>query len=95
MDYARRHPVEPPLTQYELPGVTEEMQQHVPVAVVPLWHAVITTRLAFPASDRDSLKLAQQRLNAALTETEAVDPLGPSGIFVQVDGVPGRPDQRL
>lgn len=43
VDYARRYPVEPPRTQYELPGVTVETHQDVPVAVVPLWHAVVTT----------------------------------------------------
>ncbi|MGH3158516.1 MAG: DUF7405 family protein, partial [Streptosporangiaceae bacterium] len=84
VDYARRHPVESPRTQYELPGVTEEVHQEVAVAVVPLWHAVVTARLAFPVSDRDSLQLAQQRLDAALAEVEAVYPLGPSGIFIQV-----------
>lgn len=84
VDYARRHPAEPPRTQYELPGVTEEMHLNVPVAVVPLWHAVVTARLAFPASEHDSLKLARQRLDAALAEVEAVYPLDPGGIFIQV-----------
>ena len=84
VDYARRHPVEPPRTQYELPGVTEEMHLEVPVAVVPLWHAVVTARLAFPASDHDSLRLAGRRLDEALAEVEAVYPLGPAGIFIQV-----------
>jgi hypothetical protein len=36
VDYAGRHPGEPPRTQYELPGVTEEIHRGVPVAVVPL-----------------------------------------------------------
>lgn len=98
VDYSRRHPLAPPKTQYELPGVTEELHQDVPVAVVPLWHAVVTARLAFPASDRETLKLAQHRLDAALAETEAIYPLGPSGIFIQVayglpyfrDRIPGK-----
>lgn len=84
VDYARRHPAERPRTQYELPGVTEEMHLNVPVAVVPLWHAVVTARLAFPASDRDGLKVAQRRLDAALGEVETVYPLGPGGILIQV-----------
>ncbi|MGH3204675.1 MAG: DUF7405 family protein [Streptosporangiaceae bacterium] len=84
VDYARRHLVEPPATQYELPGVTEETHLNVPVAVVPLWHAVVTARLALPPSDRYRLKLAQQRLDAALAEAETVYPPGPGGIFIQV-----------
>ncbi|MGH3421320.1 MAG: DUF7405 family protein, partial [Streptosporangiaceae bacterium] len=84
VDYARRPLVEPPATQYELPGVTEETHLNVPVAVVPLWHAVVTARLALPPSDRYRLKLAQQRLDAALAEAETVYPPGPGGIFIQV-----------
>lgn len=52
--------------------------------MVPLWHAAVTARLAFPASDHDSLKLARQRLDAALAEVEAIYPLDPGGIFIQV-----------
>ncbi|HET9973421.1 MAG TPA: hypothetical protein VFQ68_34675 [Streptosporangiaceae bacterium] len=84
VDYAKRYPVESPETQYELPGVTEEMHDNVPVAVVPLWHAVVTARLAFPASDHDSLTVAQRRLDEALGEVETIYPLGPGGIFIQV-----------
>jgi mono/diheme cytochrome c family protein len=34
----------PPKTQYELPCITIEDRLRVPVAVVPLWHAVVTAR---------------------------------------------------
>ncbi|WP_019873458.1 DUF7405 family protein [Sporichthya polymorpha] len=84
VDYTRRVPVDPPLTQYELPGITEEMHKDVPVAVVPLWHAVVTGRLAFPADDRATLRTAQARLDRALAEIERVYPLQPGGLFVQV-----------
>jgi hypothetical protein len=84
VDYAKRVPVDPPLTQYELPGITQELHQDVPVAVVPLWHAIVTARLAFPTDDRDLLRSAQHRLTRALTEVENVYPLQPSGIFIQV-----------
>jgi hypothetical protein len=84
VDYAKRNPVEVPKTQYELPGVTEEDHAGVPVAVVPLWHAVVTARLAFPAGDHAALLRAQQRLTTALAEVERVYPLSPSGIFIQV-----------
>jgi hypothetical protein len=84
VDYARRSPQEAPTTQYELPGVTEEDHQGVPVAVVPLWHAVVTATLAFAPGDHDALRTAQARLTAALAEIELVYPLGPTGIFVQV-----------
>jgi len=84
VDYARRVDVEPPLTQYELPGVTQELHQDVPVAVVPLWHAAVTARLAFAPDDRVTLTTAQHRLARALAEVENVYPLQPSGIFIQV-----------
>jgi hypothetical protein len=84
VDYSRRTSVEPPKTQYELPGVTEENHLGVPVAVVPLWHAVVTTRLTFPASDHEALRDAQRRLTEALATVERVYPLDPSGIFIQV-----------
>ena len=84
VDYAKRVPVTPPLTQYELPGITEELHRDVPVAVVPLWHAVVTARLAFDPDDQRSLRTAQQRLTDALSEVENVYPLQPGGIFIQV-----------
>ncbi len=84
VDYAKRVQVDPPLTQYELPGITEELHQDVPVAVVPLWHAVVTARLAFDVDDRVTLLRAQRRLTTALSEIENVYPLAPSGIFIQV-----------
>jgi len=84
VDYAKRVHVEPPLTQYELPGITEEMHRDVPVAVVPLWHAVVTARLAFASDDHETLRRAQQRLTKALDEIENVYPLQPGGIFIQV-----------
>lgn len=84
VDYARRVQVDPPATQYELPGVTEELHKDVPVAVVPLWHAVVTARLAFPAEDRETLRRAQRRLTDALAEIENVYPLQPGGLFIQV-----------
>lgn len=84
VDYAKRNPVDPPKTQYELPGVTEEDHLGVPVAVVPLWHGVVTAKLNIAADDHDSLRRAQQRLDAALEEIERIYPLGPSGVFIQV-----------
>lgn len=84
VDYAKRHAVVPPRTQYELPGVTVEDHLGVPVAVVPLWHAVVTAKLTFASDDRAALKAAQQRLAAALAEVERVYPLSPAGIFIQV-----------
>lgn len=84
VDYAKRVQVDPPLTQYELPGVTEELHNHVPVAVVPLWHAAVTARLAFAPDDRDTLIAAHRRLDGALAEIENVYPLQPGGIFIQV-----------
>jgi hypothetical protein len=84
VDYSKRNALDAPKTQYELPGVTEEEHEGVPVAVVPLWHAVVTARLTFPAGDDDALRTAQHRLIAALDEVERVYPLGPTGIFIQV-----------
>jgi hypothetical protein len=84
VDYTKRVPVDPPLTQYELPGITEELHREVPVAVVPLWHTVITGRLAFAPDDRRTLRAAQERLAVALAEIENVYPLQPGGIFIQV-----------
>lgn len=98
VDYSKRSTVEVPKTQYELPGVTEEDHQGVPVAVVPLWHAVVTARIAFQPGDHRALAPAQRRLAAALAEVERVYPLSPGGIFIQVayglpyfrDRIPGR-----
>jgi hypothetical protein len=84
VDYSKRSPVEVPKTQYELPGITQEDHQGVPVAVVPLWHAVVTAKIACAPDDHLALVAAQQRLAAALAEIERVYPLSPSGIFVQV-----------
>jgi hypothetical protein len=84
VDYSKRSALAPPVTQYELPGITEENHQGVPVAVVPLWHTVVTAVLAFPAEDVASLSTAQQRLTNALSEVERVYPLQPGGIFIQV-----------
>jgi hypothetical protein len=61
INYARRTTTTPPATQYELPGLSHEMHGDVPVAVPPLWHAVVTARLAFQP---DTLKRAQERLEA-------------------------------
>lgn len=83
LDYAKRVEVEPPKTQYELPGVTEESHQGIPVAVVPLWHAVVTAKLVFPP-EPGHLRRAQERLEAALAEIESIYPLGPGGILSQV-----------
>jgi hypothetical protein len=84
VDYTKRSVLEVPRTQYELPGVTVEDHLGVPVAVVPLWHAVVTARLTFAVDDHDALKTAQRRLATALDEVERVYPLSPSGIFIQV-----------
>ena len=84
IDYSKRNPVEPPKTQYELPGVTEELHEGVPCAVVPLWHAVITAKLAFSPDDTSTLRSAKQRLTDALADVERAYPLSPSGIFIQV-----------
>ena len=94
VDYTRRYANEAPKTQYELPGVTEEMHvvayaQHderieVPVAVVPLWHAMITARIDVDAGDRHALAEAKRRLDQALLDVELVYPLSPAGILPQV-----------
>jgi len=84
VDYSKRNWAEPPKTQYELPGVTVEDHLGVPVAVVPLWHSVVTATLALPAGDREALRSAQRRLAAALSEVERVYPLNPGGILTQV-----------
>jgi hypothetical protein len=84
VDYSKRTALPPPVTQYELPGITEENHQGVPVAVVPLWHTVVTAVLTSPAEDLASLLTTQRRLTSALTEVEQVYPLQPSGIFIQV-----------
>ena len=83
VDYAKRHETTQPKTQYELPGVTVEDHLGVPVAVVPLWHAVVTVRLSVPRGDAKALKRAQKRLDRALEEIEAIYPLNPGGIFIQ------------
>ncbi|MGH9466058.1 MAG: DUF7405 family protein [Terriglobales bacterium] len=84
VDYAKRVAGEPPKTQYELPGVTVEDHLGQPVAVVPLWHAVVTARLTIPKGDKRALHQAQQRLDAALAALEAVYPLHPGGILTQL-----------
>lgn len=84
VNYARRIECTPPKTQYELPGVTVENHVGVPVAVVPLWHAVVTARLNVPKGDIDALKKAQKRLDTALEQIESVYPLNPSGLFTQI-----------
>lgn len=84
VNYARRVECVPPKTQYELPGVTVENHVGVPVAVVPLWHAVITARLNIPKGDANALKSAQKRLAGAMEEIESVYPLNPSGILTQI-----------
>lgn len=98
VDYSKPVMVEPPKTQYELPGITVEDHLGVPVAVVPLWHAVVTAKLAFAPDDHRALAAAQQRLTVALAELERVYPLSPGGIFIQVayglpyfrDRIPGK-----
>ncbi|HEX5433118.1 MAG TPA: hypothetical protein VFY05_02680 [Candidatus Angelobacter sp.] len=84
VDYARRFDTTPPKTQYELAGITLEDHLGVPVAVVPLWHEVVTARLKIPKNDAKALRRAQERLQRALGEIEAIYPLNPSGIFIQV-----------
>ncbi|MEO7122102.1 MAG: hypothetical protein ABI400_03080 [Lacisediminihabitans sp.] len=84
VDYSKRNWVEPPATQYELPGVTVEDHLGVPVAVIPLWHSVVTANLTVSTGDHEALKRAQHRLTAALAEVEHVYPLNPGGIFIQV-----------
>ena len=61
-------------------SATAAVEDHpgVPVACVPLWHAVVTARLVF-AGDHDTLKSAQRRLSAALGEIERLHPLARLG----------------
>jgi hypothetical protein len=94
VDYAGRYAAEAPQTQYELPGITEELHEAtcpaggdhagVPVAVVPLWHAMVTARLTIPTGDADALRNAQRRLDTALQDIERVYPLSPAGLLPQV-----------
>ncbi len=84
VDYAKRSYSEPPKTQYELPGVNVEDHLGVPVACVPLWHAVVTARLTLQKGDKEALQRAQSRLSAALAEIESIYPLNPGGILTQV-----------
>lgn len=84
VNYAKRIEIEAPKTQYELPGVNVENHQGVPVACVPLWHAVVTAKLNIPAGDKSVLLRAQTRLQAALAGIEAIYPLSPGGILMQI-----------
>jgi len=84
VDYAKRETLDLPKTQYELPGVTQEMHQGVPVVVPPLWHAVVTAQCAFPRDDHQTLQITRERLNDALDEIESIYPVSPRGIFIQV-----------
>jgi len=83
VDYAKRYRVQPPKTQYELPGITQEDHNGVAVAVPPAWHAVVTAKVAF-APDPTILRAAQDRLGRALAEIESIFPLQPNGLFMQV-----------
>lgn len=83
-NYARKVECVPPKTQYELPGVTIENHIGVPVAVVPLRHAVVTARLNVPKGDTNALKAGQKRLDNALEQIESVYPLNPGGILTQI-----------
>lgn len=84
VDYAKRSYATPPKTQYELPGVNVENHVGVPVACVPLWHSVVTATLNLQKGDSAGLKRAQARLSTALAEIEAIYPLNPGGILIQV-----------
>ncbi len=94
VDYSARYANQAPVTQYELPGITEELHdaacpaggdhQGVPVAVVPLWHAMVTARLNVAAGDGAALRTAQGRLDVALAELERLYPLSPAGLLPQV-----------
>src|SRR6185312_1683296 len=94
VDYSARYTHDAPQTQYELPGITEEVHEAacpsggdhegVPVAVVPLWHAMVTARLTVPAGDTDALRAAQRRLDVALAELGRLYPLSPAGLLPQV-----------
>jgi hypothetical protein len=94
VDYSARYANEAPKTQYELPGITEELHEapcaggdghdRVPVAVVPLWHAMVTAKLNVPPGDKTALQAAKQRLDLALAEIEQLYPLSPAGLLPQV-----------
>ncbi|MGH9044176.1 MAG: DUF7405 family protein [Acidimicrobiales bacterium] len=94
VDYSGRYAYERPVTQYELPGVTEELHvvecteggdhKGVPVAVVPLWHAMVTARLNIDRSDPAALKEAKTRLDTAVAQVEELYPVSPAGILPQI-----------
>jgi hypothetical protein len=94
VDYSARYAHPLPQTQYELPGITEEVHpapcagdgghDGVPVAVVPLWHAMVTARLSVPPGDKTALQAAQQRLDRALAQVEELYPVSPAGVLLQV-----------
>lgn len=84
VNYANRREGEAPKTQYELPGVNIENHCGEPVACVPLWHTVVTAKLAIQKGDIQALKSAQARLTKALAAIEAVYPVYPDGILIQV-----------
>ena len=84
VNYAKRRVGEAPKTQYELPGVNVENHCDVPVACVPLWHSVVTARLSIQKGDKAALKQAKERLDKALAAIEAIYPLYPDGILIQV-----------
>ena len=94
VDYSARYTHDAPKTQYELPGITEELHEtpctggggheHVAVAVVPLWHAMVTAKLTVPPGDTIALQAARQRLALALAEIEELYPLSPAGVLPQV-----------
>lgn len=84
VNYAKRREGAVPKTQYELPGVNVENHRGEPVAVVPLWHSVVTARISVPKGDKKALKHAQERLTKALAAIEAIYPIYPDGILIQV-----------
>ena len=84
VNYAKRRVGEVPKTQYELPGVNVENHCEVPVACVPMWHSVVTARLTIQKGDKAALNRAQERLDKALAAVEAIYPLYPDGILIQV-----------
>jgi len=84
VDYAQRQAVETPKSQYELPGLTGEYHPGgIPAMTPPLWHAVVTAWLGFGVDDWETLRLAQERLTAALAVVERVYPLLPSGLYTR------------
>ena len=83
VNYAKRRACDAPKTQYELPGVNVENHIDVPVAVVPLWHSVVTARLSIQKGDKNALKRAKEHLDKALALIESVFPLYPDGILIQ------------